>query len=193
MSHDSHNQNPESAGAGAGAQPLELALAEPESVRRQADAHERRVNAALQAHAGGWLGRLMPDRISREIREHELAELQTGFEYRRRALQMAIETKLQAVEEMCNHVLVTGKSEVRRRRQEVFAEQRLMLQQSLDQLADRFTVDMERRFDAVSGIRSEVLRCHEEKRLERAVEEFHATLDRLAEDFVAIIREGVQR
>ncbi|HRQ65970.1 MAG TPA: hypothetical protein PKZ76_14100 [Xanthomonadaceae bacterium] len=172
---------------------LEMSLAEPESVRRQADAHDARVEAALRNHAGTWLARLLPDRIGREVKEHELAELQAGFDYRRRALQMAIETKLQAVEEMCNHVLVTGKSEVRRRRQEVFAEQRLMLQQSLDKLADRFGADMERRFEAVANIRSEVLRCHEERRLERAVEEFHGTLDRLAEDFVAIIREGVQR
>ncbi len=52
----------------------------------------------------------------------------TGFEYRRRALHMAVEAKLQVIEEMCNHVLVTSKSEIRRQRQEFFAEQRLRLE-----------------------------------------------------------------
>lgn len=172
---------------------LELALAEPQAVRRQADANAEQVEAILQSRSGSWLSRLLPDPIDREVRQHQLIELQAGFDYRRRALQMAIDTKLQAVEEMCNHVLVTGKSEVRRRRQEVFAEQRLKLQQSLDGLADRFREDMERRFDVVDGIRNEVLRARESQRLERSVDEFHATLDQLATDFVSIIQEGIQR
>lgn len=176
-----------------GRRELALALTEPEAVRRQADANAERIESVLADRAGSWLSRLMPDPIDREVQAHRMTELQAGFDYRRRALHMAIETKLQAVEEMCNHVLVTGKSEVRRRRQEVFAEQRLKLQQSLDQLADRFRADMEHRFDVVAGIRNEVLRTREAQRLERAVDEFHATLDQLAADFVAIIQEGVQR
>jgi len=62
------------------------------------------------------------------VRAHDLAQLRTGFEYRRRALQMAVETKLQAVEEMCNHLLVTGKSETPARTAEFFAAQSLKLQ-----------------------------------------------------------------
>lgn len=174
-------------------QALHGALAEPDAVRAQAESSAARVDAVLEARSRSWLARLFPDAVDREVRQHQLAELQCGFEFRRRALQMAVETKLQAVEEMCNHVLVTGKSEVRRRRQEVFAEQRLKLQASLDALADRFHADMERRFEALEGMRNAILREREARRLERSVDEFHATLDQLAADFVAIIQEGVQR
>jgi hypothetical protein len=135
--------------------------------------------------------RLFPTPEVQAVREHEMAQVKTGFEYRRRALRMAVETKLQAVEEMCNHVLVTGKSEIRRQRQEFFAEQKLKLQHTMDEHADRFNAEMERRFEALERLRSEVLRRKEEERLLRAVERFHDMLDQLGAEFLQIIHEGV--
>lgn len=170
---------------------LPTTVAESEVIRREADGNAALVDAAIERHRDRWLARLLPDDTDRRVMAHGAAQLEIGFEYRRRALRMAIESKLQAVEEMCNHVLMTGKSEVRRKRQEFFAEQRLHLQATLDDIAERFNVDMERRLAALERIEHPMLRDRESRRLEHAIDEFHATLERLTRDFLAIVEEGV--
>ncbi|MDQ2694748.1 MAG: hypothetical protein M3Z21_05095 [Pseudomonadota bacterium] len=149
------------------------------------------VEAALSRGHLGLLRKLFPDEAERVVRAHELAELRTGFDYRRRALHMAVETRLQAVEEMCNHVLVTGKSEIRRQRQEFFAEQSLKLQSAMNAHAEQFNKELERRLGHLAGLRSEYLREKEEERLLKAVDRFHDMLEELAQEFVSIIHEGV--
>jgi hypothetical protein len=166
-------------------------VAESEVIRTEADGNAAMVEAAIDRSQTRLLSRLLPDRIDKKVRTHELELLETGLDYRRRALRMAVESKLQAVEEMCNHVLMTGKSEVRRKRQEFFAEQRLQLQSALDGIAARFNDDMERRLDALERIGHPLLRDREARRLENGIDEFHATLERLTTDFLSIIEEGV--
>jgi len=158
-----------------------------------ADDTEVRVNNALEQHRSSFLVRLFPDELDREIHSHELSQLRTGFEYRRKALEMAVETRLQAVEEMCNHVLVTGKSEIRRRRQEFFTEQMLQLEQSMNRHAERFQTEIEQRYDALERLRDPRLKEREAQRLDRRVDEFNDLLEELSRDFVEIVREGVSR
>jgi hypothetical protein len=166
---------------------------EPEALQPHMESNTALVAKTLSRTSHGLLMRLFPREADQLVQSHELAQLQTGFEYRRRALQMAVETKLQAVEEMCNHVLVTGKSEIRRKRQEFFAEQKLKLQESMNAYAERFHAEMERRFDAMEAMRNEHVRGREEQRLLRAVDEFHDMLEQLGREFLDIIREGVSR
>ncbi len=98
---------------------------EPDSLVPHMETNSTLVAHTLQRDNQGFVTRLFPTDVSRIVSQHEFQQVQTGFEYRQRALRMAVDTKLQAVEEMCNHVLVTGKSEIRRERQEFFAEQKL--------------------------------------------------------------------
>lgn len=170
---------------------LPASVAESEIIRSEADTNAGHVDAAIHRHQNRWLARMLPDESDRKVTAHDLAMLETGLDYRRRALRMAVESKLQAVEDMCNHVLMTGKSEVRRKRQEFFAGQRLQLQSALDDLAERFNGDMERRLLALDRISHPMLRDRESRRLENAIDEFHATLERLTADFLAIVEEGV--
>lgn len=170
---------------------LPASVAESEVIRCEADGNDRQVEGAIARTHQRWLARLLPDDADRKVQSHELELLETGLDYRRRALRMAIDSKLQAIEEMCNHVLMTGKSEVRRKRQEFFAGQRLQLQSALDDLAERFNADMERRLGALERIGHPTLREREARRLENAIDEFHATLERLTADFLSIIEEGV--
>lgn len=139
------------------------------------------------------LRRLFPGEMERLVQSHELTQLKTGFEFRRRALQMAVETKLQAVEEMCNHVLVTGKSEIRRERQEFFAGQSLRLQGAMNDCADSFNRELEQRFQRLENLKNDYLRRKEEERLLRIVDQFHGMLEELASEFIGIIHEGVKR
>jgi hypothetical protein len=50
---------------------------------------------------------------------------------------------------------------------------------------------MERRLTALERIAHPMLRDRESRRLEHAIDEFHATLERLTRDFLAIVEEGV--
>ena len=145
-----------------------------------------------RAHAN-LLRRLFPGELERLVHDHELEQVKTGFDYRRRLLHMAVETKLQAVEEMCNHLLVTGKSEIRRERQEFFAGQTLKLQIAMDECADAFSRQIDGRFQRLGSLQNEYLRRKEEERLLKAVDQFHTMLDELATEFASIIHEGISR
>ncbi len=149
------------------------------------------VDHTLTRTHANLIRRLFPGELERVVREHEMEQIKTGFEYRRRIVHMAVETKLQAVEEMCNHLLVTGKSEIRRERQEFFAGQSLKLQVAMDECADAFNRQIDNRFQRLDTLRHEHLRRKEEERLLKAVEQFHTMLDELASEFVAIIHEGI--
>lgn len=166
---------------------------EPSALQPHMESNTSLVAKTLGREAQGILARLFPREVDQIVQTHQLEQLQTGFEYRRRALQMAVETKLQAVEEMCNHLLVTGKSEIRRKRQEFFAEQKLKLQETMNAYAERFHTDMDRRFEALAGLRNGHLRQREEQRLLLAVDQFHDMLEQLGNEFLDIIREGVSR
>lgn len=145
-----------------------------------------------RAHAN-LLRRLFPGELERIVHAHELEQIKTGFDYRRRLVQMAVETKLQAVEEMCNHLLVTGKSEIRRERQEFFASQSLKLQTAMDECAEAFNRQIDGRFQRLDSLRNDYLRGREEERLLKSVDQFHAMLDELATEFGSIIHEGINR
>jgi hypothetical protein len=165
---------------------------EPNVVQVHVSENRALLEAAL-AKEQGLLRRLFPGEEGHLIREHERESLKTGFEYRCRALHMAVEAKLQAIEEMCNHVLVTGKSEIRRQRQEFFAEQRLRLEQAMNNCADRFNAEMERRLETLSRYQHPHLRQREEERLLKTIDQFQDMLEQLGREFMDIIQEGVSR
>ena len=56
------------------------------------------------------------------VQKKMVAELDQGFEYRQKALAMALETRLHSIREACNHVLVTGKTHLRQNRLEYFGD-----------------------------------------------------------------------
>ncbi|WP_295888528.1 hypothetical protein [uncultured Thiohalocapsa sp.] len=166
---------------------------EPEPARPYLRDNHTLVDQALDRAHGNLVARLFPGEVERAVRGAELQQLEIGFDYRRRALEMAVETKLQAIEEICNHALVTGKGEIRRKRQEFFAEQKLLLQVAMDDCAERFHAQLERRFDAMTRLKVPRIREREEQRLEEAVDRFHDMLADLTDDFIDIIRERVHR
>jgi hypothetical protein len=165
---------------------------EPNVVQAHVSENRALLEAALTKEQD-LLRRLFPSEEGCLIREHERESLKAGFEYRRRALHMAVEAKLQVIEEMCNHVLVTSKSEIRRQRQEFFAEQRLRLEQAMNACADRFNAEMERRLETLSRYQHPHLRQREEERLLKTIDQFQDMLEQLGREFMDIIQEGVSR
>jgi hypothetical protein len=146
-----------------------------------------------QVRRRGLLRRLIPNATQRELDDHERQVITTGLDYQRRALAMAVEARLQAMEEACNHALVTGKAAIRRERQEFFGEQLVLLRRCMELYADQFNEEMDRRFTALERYQNPHLRQREEERLVHAVNEFHTLLERLSGEFIAIVNEGVSR
>ena len=137
--------------------------------------------AMSRASGQGFLSRLFPTAADQEIAAHEGELLRAGFEYRRRVVEMAVEARLQAMEEACNHALVTGKAMIRRERQEFFGRELLRMRRRMDEYAESFNRDIDARFTAIDKYRNAHLRQREEERLLRAVDQFHGLLERLSE------------
>ena len=155
------------------------------------DDSDHRVERLLGQRRGFFLRRLFPDKADEAAAAYELLVVQSGIEYRQKAMHLAVETRLQATEEMCNQVLVTGKAEIRRERQEFFAAQRMALEEKLSPMVDKFIRTMEERYARMKEITVPRLREREEKRLNRSVDEFMELVDDLLSEFTAIIHEGV--
>jgi len=161
-------------------------------IRTSMDENVALVKTVVDKPNHGLMRRLFPNAGERMARESELKELETGFEYRQRALRMAVESRLQAIEEACNHVLVTGKSEIRRERQEFFAEQVHKLAGKMHDYAERFNLEIDDRLKTLEQYEHDAIRKREEERLYRQLDNFHKMLDEMAKEFENIIHEGVK-
>jgi hypothetical protein len=165
---------------------------EPAVLKPIVDESDRRVEKALNHHTDSIVQRIFPTDASRAAAEFKLVELNSGVEYRKQALSLAVDTRIQAIEEMCNHVLVTGKAEIRRERQEFFAEQRMALEEKLNPMIDRYLRGMEERYAKLAELKPQRLRDREEKRLNTSLDEFMDLIEELLSEFTSIIHEGVR-
>ena len=165
----------------------------PAEATRRGDDAELQIGRAVRRHTESVLPALLNRNEHRLVREHLAAELALGFEHRRAALSMALESRLQSIREACNHVLVTGKTHLRQQRIDYFGEVYRQLEGRMQQLADGFIAEADARFERIEQIRSDHLRNRERQRQEKSAQDFLDTLDRLMDEFRSIISEGVER
>jgi hypothetical protein len=165
----------------------------PVEANRRGDESENQVSNAVRRHTTSIIPAVLNRREHLLVREHLAAELAVGFEHRREALTMALETRLQSIREACNHVLVTGKTHLRQQRIEYFGQVYRQLEQRMQHLADDFIAEADARFARVDKIHSEHLRERERARQEKSALDFLDTLDRLLDEFRNIVNENVDR
>lgn len=161
-----------------------------EATRRGQDC-ELQVQEALRRHRESVLPALFERREHQQVRAHLADELALGFEHRRQALSMALESRLQSIREACNHVLVTGKTHLRQQRIEYFGEVYRQLEQRMSRLTDEYLAEADRRFARLEAIQNEHLRRREQQRQEKAADDFLDTMDQLMDEFRAILSEHV--
>ena len=164
----------------------------PREVAKSGDSNEQQVMHAIKRHNQTPFPLL--NRTERKLVQHHiLEELTQGFEHRRKALYMVLETKLHSVQEACNHVLVTGKTHLRQQRLEYFGEVFFQVEQRMNGLADSFLKDMDSRFEALNNFKSEAIKQREKQRLEKSVDDFLDTIDQLMDEFRSIISEHINQ
>lgn len=162
----------------------------PEEATRRGEDNELRVGKALDVYGDQQVWPFNT-RQRKAVQAHLIEELAQGFEHRRKALDMALETRLHSIREACNHVLVTGKTHLRQQRIEYFGDVYRDVEQRMNKLADEFLTDMDQRFEHMKTYKSEVIRQREHQRLDRSVEHFIETLDVLMTEFRNIINEHI--
>lgn len=154
--------------------------------------HEQLTIRAIEQH-GDTSSFLMSRQRRKLVQESILVELKQGFEYRQQALRMTLDTRLQAMEEHCNHVLVTGKAQYRRERNSFFVNQLVELQRQMDELADKFNHAVDERLNRLESYQNEHLKHREQERLEKSIDDFMDTVDALMENFKSIFNNQVNR
>lgn len=163
----------------------------PKDVARSGDSNEGQVMGAIERHNQTPMPMLFNRPERKLVQQHMVEELSQGFEHRRKALNMVLETKLHSIQEACNHVLVTGKTHLRQQRLEYFGEVFREVEQRMNGLADAFLTDMDKRFERLKEFKSEAIKKREKQRLDKSVDDFLDTLDQLMDEFRSIISEHI--
>lgn len=162
--------------------------------RQSAARHaEEAFQRPLEQRRSGLLAKLLPTQLDKTLAEQEVAEVQVIGETRHRALSMALEAKLQAIEEELNETLLKGKAELRVERELFVQNQFDRLLDELNRRMERFQQDLERRFERLDGIKHPRLREMEELRIERDYQRYESWVDAKVDDFTQAITEGVRR
>ena len=172
-------------------QPMKIDNLPAEASQRGEDS-EQRVIDAMERYGNSSVMPLILNRKQRKLVQEELIEeLSQGFELRRKAIGMALETRLHSIREACNHVLVTGKTQLRQQRLEYFGDILRQVEQRMNELAEKFLLDMDERFNKLDQYNNDIIRDREKIRLEKSIEDFLNTLDCLIGEFRNIINEHI--
>lgn len=167
------------------------ALNFPAEAVRQGEDNEVRVQQALARHNGRFTTLLSGSEERKMVQDNLMGELSKGFEHRRNALGMVLESRLHSIREACNHILVTGKTHLRQQRLEYFGQVYRKVEVSMSTLSDQFLQDMDERFKRLDQFSSDSIRQREQARLEKSVDDFLTTLDSLMDEFRNIIHENI--
>lgn len=167
------------------------ALNFPAEAVRQGEDNEVRVQQALSRHNGRFTTMLAGRDERKMVQDNLMGELSKGFEHRRHALGMVLESRLHSIREACNHILVTGKTHLRQQRLEYFGQVYRKVEISMSTLSDQFLQDMDERFKRLDQFSSDSIRLREQARLEKSVDDFLTTLDSLMDEFRNIIHENI--
>ena len=165
----------------------------PVETTRRVDESETAVRNALERDNRNPVAGIIHWRETQTLRQARVREIRQGLEYRLQALQMALDTRLQSMEEACNHVLLTSKTQLRQQRSVFFAEKLAELSLEMEQIADKYIQHLDSRLEQLESIRDERLRNRKERLLERSFNHFMDTLDKLEDSFTHIVEEGVNR
>lgn len=160
-------------------------LMSPRDTTRPGVDNQQRVEYAIQRHDGKRGVALFDSRERKQVQRYLTAELELGFEYRRKALAMVLDARLAAIEESCRHVLAVGNSHLAQQRGQMFAQEFLRLRTRLDEIAETFADRIDQRLAQMDRYKNETIRLREKQRLEKSVIDFLDVLDRLADEFAA--------
>jgi hemoglobin-like flavoprotein len=139
-----------------------------------------------------FLQRLFPTKLQQALNKSELIQARTELEFREKALKIAKESQLQSIQEIFNDFLIKGKSDIRGDRVVFFARKLQELEAEISGINDSFSAFIQEQQAKLDKISVPLLKQHAEKRIEKSMERFFDTVDKLMADFQNILNEEVK-
>ncbi len=163
----------------------------PDEAEGRVSENEEMVQRAVVRHQDTIVPMMFNRKERQLVRDQLMAELDQGFTHRRQTLDLVLQTRLHSIQEACNHLLVTGKTELRQQRTAYFSRVYQQVFHDLDQLSNRFLAGLDERFQKLNTFQTDYIREREQKRLEKSVDDFLDTVDQLMDEFRHIVSENV--
>jgi hypothetical protein len=138
------------------------------------------------------LQKVFPNRQQRYIDLAKHKTVKARYEFQMRAIQVAQEAQLQAIQEMYNDFLVQGKAKIRKDRAEFFQGQMDTLLTSLTNKSQEFTNRMHTAYQQLSNIQVEGLKKRQEKLINSIADGYYETVEKLIKSFQRILDEEIQ-
>jgi hypothetical protein len=138
-----------------------------------------------------FMARIFPNAAQRAAAEGELTLVNTEYQFRRDALEIARRTQVESLKEACNQYLVGQKAEVRQQIASFLLDKTAELQESLDKTFTDFATSMDKKMAEAEAIERDLIRNVRIQQLERDFQEFAALQGDLADRFRRIVSEGI--
>jgi hypothetical protein len=135
--------------------------------------------------------KLFPTRQQRKIEEAKYKTVQARYDHQTRAIRVAHEAQLQAIQEMYNDFLVQGKAKIRKDRSEFFQEQYENLMMTLANKSQEFTCRMNAGYQQLEAITVESLRKRQERLIGTIADSYYETVEKLIRNFQRILDEEI--
>ncbi|PID64635.1 MAG: hypothetical protein CR963_00025 [Gammaproteobacteria bacterium] len=164
----------------------------PDEAEGRVSENEKLVNRAVGRHQGTLIPVVFNRKERQLVRDQLMAELDQGFRHRRQTLDLVLQTRLQSIQEACNHLLVKGKTDLRQQRTDYFSRVYKQVFHNLDQLSSAFLAEIDQRLQKLNTFQTDFIREREQKRLEKSVDDFLDTLAQLMDEFRHIVSENVE-
>ncbi len=140
----------------------------------------------------GLMVRLFPSKRQRDVAKHELRLAKTECDFREKAIRIARDAQILAIEEMYNDYLVKGKTFIRRERTEFVLDQKLRMERELLKASDEFNQQIMISYESAEKIKLPRLREKQLELIDDSIDSFHNLATQLKEQFQNILNEGVQ-
>jgi len=137
------------------------------------------------------LQKVFPDRQQRFIELAKHKTVKARYEFQLRAVQIAHEAQLQAIQEMYNDFLVQGKAKIRKDRAEFFQQQFEALMNTLAGRSQDFSQRIKLAYQQVESISVESLRKRQERLIDTIADSYYDTVEKLIDSFQRILDEEI--
>jgi seryl-tRNA(Sec) selenium transferase len=139
----------------------------------------------------GFLAHFFPDKTQRAIIQGELAQVETEYEFRKRALQTLRETQLQNLTETCNQYLTRDKAARRADTAKFLLQKKEELSNELDIIFERFMRVLQDKYQTMESETNSLFRQIRQDKLEKDVNDFVELQTKLVDKFQRLIDEEV--
>jgi len=137
------------------------------------------------------LQKVFPDRQQRYIELAKHKTVKARYEFQMRAVQIAHEAQLQAIQEMYNDFLVQGKAKIRKDRAEFFQQQFENLMTTLAHKSQEFSERIKSAYQQVETINIDSLKKRQERLVDTIADGYYETVEKLIRSFQRILDEEI--